>query len=445
VREKEIQSISTGDTFAEFYKQVKAIKDHHRQYPNEPVENLERTYRRRGMDEPGPSIFPKIDNMFSGEEGFGRFFDLVILHDEYQNLPGVKNARRLAYLQYLDCFDKFTAPTLPMKKQEKMTDAYFKYLGNLADYLDDFWRRTNPMGKIDEALRQFDQEFDELWEKKEIPGWESKDAAKNGSVPQTEGTGEGVWCPFCKAEFKNENVYKSHLSGKKHKRAVEAAKETEDGTESKPPMQSSNTISTTAQHLKERAIAAREFRIQKLAAAMQTQRADTRMNVERKQGMTDRERAQELAALYADNPEGSTTAIKEDSDEDGEEKIYNPLKLPLAWDGKPIPFWLYKLHGLGVEYPCEICGNFVYMGRRAFDKHFNEARHIWGLKALGITNATLFREITSIEDAQNLWTKIQTDKKKEKQGHDNIVQMEDSEGNVMPEKVYHDLRKQGLL
>lgn len=29
-----------------------------------------------------------------------------------------------------------------------------------------------------------------------------------------------------------------------------------------------------------------------------------------------------------------------------EEAIYNPLKLPMGWDGKPIPYWLYKLHGL---------------------------------------------------------------------------------------------------
>lgn len=35
-----------------------------------------------------------------------------------------------------------------------------------------------------------------------------------------------------------------------------------------------------------------------------------------------------------------------DSDEE-EQQIYNPLKLPMGWDGKPIPYWLYKLHGLG--------------------------------------------------------------------------------------------------
>jgi splicing factor 3A subunit 3 len=53
-----------------------------------------------------------------------------------------------------------------------------------------------------------------------------------------------------------------------------------------------------------------------------------------------------------------------------EERIYNPLKLPLGWDGKPIPYWLYKLHGLGVEYRCEICSDYVYMGRKNFERHF---------------------------------------------------------------------------
>jgi splicing factor 3A subunit 3 len=161
--------------------------------------------------------------------------------------------------------------------------------------------------------------------------------------------------------------------------------------------------------------------------------------------MTERERQQELEQLFSEAPETANGGNDDDDDEDGEEKIYNPLKLPLAWDGKPIPFWLYKLHGLGVEFPCEVCGNYVYMGRRAFDKHFNEPRHIHGLRCLGITNTTLFREITNIDEAQTLWKKIQGDKKKEKATVDNVVQMEDSEGNVMPEKVYRDLEAQGLV
>lgn len=75
------------------------------------------------------------------------------------------------------------------------------------------------------------------------------------------------------------------------------------------------------------------------------------------------------------------------------------MKLPLGWDGKPIPYWLYKLHGLGVEYTCEICGNFVYKGRKAFDKHFQEWRHAHGMRCLGIPNTRQFHEIVGIEDA----------------------------------------------
>jgi DNA-directed RNA polymerase subunit RPC12/RpoP len=36
----------------------------------------------------------------------------------------------------------------------------------------------------------------------------------------TEGTGEGIWCADCEKEFKNDNVYRSHLTGKKHIRFV---------------------------------------------------------------------------------------------------------------------------------------------------------------------------------------------------------------------------------
>lgn len=57
-------------------------------------------------------------------------------------------------------------------------------------------------------------------------------------------------------------------------------------------------------------------------------------------------------------------------DSDEEERFFNPKKVPLGWDGKPIPYWLFKLHGLSIKYKCEICGDFTYWGRRAYEKHF---------------------------------------------------------------------------
>ena len=77
--------------------------------------------------------------------------------------------------------------------------------------------------------------------------------------------------------------------------------------------------------------------------------------------MNDTE-AKKAAMLKAEGAGGS--------DDEDERPKYNPKNLPMGWDGKPIPYWLYKLHGLGVEFKCEICGGASYWGRRAFEKHF---------------------------------------------------------------------------
>ena len=432
LRTKEIQSISTGDPFEEFYKQLSEIKDFHRRYPNEPVENLERAYKRRAFGE-GESTTIEVDNMFTGEEAFGKFLDLTTVHEEYLNIP---NNKRVTYLQYLQMFDIFGPPQMSMKRADKNTDQYFQYVGRLGEYLESFLRRTRPLEDLDKLFSTIDQDFERDWEANEVPGWAPESRSVGPAVPVTEGTGEGIWCPDCEKEFKNENVYRSHLTGKKHLKAADSRPS--KGHENGEAPDHENSRGSTVKRLKERAIAEREYRIRRLASTMETVRTDTRVNVERRQGMTERERQLELEAFFAESSEPAQRNGDEESDSDGDERIYTPLKLPLAWDGKPIPYWLYKLHGLGVEFPCEICGNFVYMGRRAFDKHFNEARHIYGLKCLGITNTTLFREITGIEDALKLWDKITRDKKKEKAGGENVVQMEDADGNVMPEKVYYE-------
>lgn len=92
---------------------------------------------------------------------------------------------------------------------------------------------------------------------------------------------------------------------------------------------------------------------------------DTKSNVERRFSLTAREREQELLEQSKPPPPTNNASGEagQGEEEEEEERIYNPLKLPLGWDGKPIPYWLYKLHGLGVEYRCEICSDHVYMGR----------------------------------------------------------------------------------
>ncbi|KAK0652590.1 hypothetical protein B0T16DRAFT_406475 [Cercophora newfieldiana] len=424
LRSKEILQISTGDPFEEFYRRLNEIKEHHSRYPNEQAENSEQWYRPRKGGEEQPFI---VESMFSGEEAYGRFFDLHSCHESYLNLP---DAKRLGYMQYLEVFDNFQPGYGGIKRGEKLTDQYFKYLGELMEYLESFMNRTRPLENLDRLFSEWDTDFENSWEKDEVLGWQMDKTAKANGSAKTLSSPDAVWCEACEKEFKNENVYKGHLSGRKHIKGAEA-------------LEKRGSMSL-GHRLKERAVAEREFRIKKLTGAMSTERDDTRVNVERRQGMTERERQQELENYYNLSTQQSKV-VEEEEEEGGDDRIYNPLKLPLAWDGKPIPFWLYRLHGLGQEFPCEICGNFVYRGRRAFDKHFNETNHITNLKRLGITNTHLFRDITSIEEAVRLWDKIQRDEKKVHVDEGSIVQMEDAEGNVMPEKVYLDLQKQGLL
>ncbi|KAF1998143.1 splicesome-associated protein [Amniculicola lignicola CBS 123094] len=435
-RDQQLRDLSTGDVMDKFEKELASIKDFHRRYPNEPVENLEKIYKKRSPEERAAAL-AVVETMFTGEEGFGRFFDLNRLHEQYINLPIFKQVRRVTYLQYLDSFDIFVPPQCLIARNKKLDESYFQYLKALRDYLDSFIHRTKPLENLDKLFESWDKEFVEKWANGELPGWGKEDPVTK--APTNGDSGHEFFCAPCQKGFSKETTYEGHLKSKKHTKTVQSLDQDSN------PVPTKGTTSTI-QDFKERAVAELEYRIKKLAGAMQTERSDTRTNVERKQGMTERERQQELELLYADDVDTNGGEDEKDDEDEKNDKIYNPLKLPLAWDGKPIPYWLYKLHGLGVELPCEICGNYVYMGRRAFDKHFNEPRHIYGLKCLGIVSQTnLFREITSIDAATALWKKIVQDNKAKKKMADDVIQMEDNEGNVMPEKVYYDLLAQGLL
>ena len=109
------------------------------------MENLERAYKKKTPQE-GEQVVSEIDNMFTGEEAYGRFLDLTGLHELYVNLPGIK---RPSYLQYLDIFDIFAPPVCAIKRPDKMTNQYFTYVGQLATYLESFMRRTRPLENID--------------------------------------------------------------------------------------------------------------------------------------------------------------------------------------------------------------------------------------------------------------------------------------------------------
>lgn len=77
--------------------------------------------------------------------------------------------------------------------------------------------------------------------------------------------------------------------------------------------------------------------------------------------------------------------------------------------------------------------------------HFAEWRHAHGMRCLGIPNTAHFANITSIEDALNLWKKLKDEKQRDKFQPTNEEEYEDTEGRVVNKKTYEDLKRQGLL
>lgn len=170
-------------------------------------------------------------------------------------------------------------------------------------------------------------------------------------------------CIVCNKIFSKESVWKAHMNSTKHIKRAQA-----NGR--------SNTVNDSESSFNaQSSIKKQEYIISKLGEGPLNEIIrQTISNIERKQSLTEREREleiqqQEIESLPKE-PKIDQEALKENEKEEDDEFIWNPLKLPLGWDGKPIPFWLWKLHGLGVEYPCEICGGKVINGRKNFEKHF---------------------------------------------------------------------------
>lgn len=289
---------------------------------------------------------------------------------------------------------------------------------------------------INTILDSIDEEFEQSWREAKMPGWEiylkqlrnlQEDSnikldqlEKNDYLNNNSNDNESnpLFCVACQKLFTNPSVFEHHKKGKIHIKNAEKIKaELKDNadnyaTENNNKMNLSlneedkninhfNHNSKLLEKIKEaneskeeeiRSIAYFEFSIVKFCEISSDIIENTQNTIRKKQSRNYDEIEAELE---------SSEDEKENKDEESEDEkpIYNPKNVPLGWDGKPIPYWLYKLHGLGIEYKCEICGGASYWGRRAFERHFQEWRHSYGMKCLKIPNTVHFKEVTSIEDA----------------------------------------------
>ncbi|PPQ77424.1 hypothetical protein CVT25_011006 [Psilocybe cyanescens] len=436
---------------SEFYSRLVKIQEHYSKYPDALPVGFDLEIAAF-LDEPGQDGEDEYEEedpialLFSGEEGYGKYLDLYANHTAYNNLKNI--GKRPGYLQYLDLL--LAAQNEPvhsdLSKDTRYTKEFETYIKNLHSYLLSFTKKTQPLVDVDTRQRNAALEIDKKWEAHELPGWEDASEFKS----QANGDkNAGIWCSACQKHYSKQTVYDAHLTAKKHIKAV--AKQASSG---EPPANPNG--STHPEHTHHTSQSSAKLRIRNsayythlatdLLVSLVPTLNETKSNVERRFSLTAREREQELLeqAKPAPPPVSSSADAATEEDEE-EERIYNPLKLPLGWDGKPIPYWLYKLHGLGVEYRCEICSDHVYMGRKNFDRHFQESRHAFGMRALGLPNTKHFHEITRIEDALALAEKLKQEGRHEIFEQETMEELEDDDGNVYNRKTYDDLKKQGLI
>lgn len=428
---------ANGNVFSVFYDRLKEIREYHRRHPNARVIDPSEDYEELLKEEPHVE--------FSGEEGYGRYLDMHELYNEYINS---KFGKHIEYSVYLDVFSQPDA----VPRNLKLTRSYREYLEHLLEYLIHFFQRTEPLQDLDRIFSKVETEFEELWTDGKIKGWENK-GLENGHVSGHHS--------FIDLDYYDTVEEIMEVGPEKLKEALAALGLKTGGTLKQRAERFFLTKHTPLEQLDKKhfskgshgvkvngaAVASQqnsdakriglmEAKLSRICELLNETIAQTKENVEKKQALTYEE-------MEAEREEEEVQADSESEDE--EQQIYNPLKLPMGWDGKPIPYWLYKLHGLGQEFKCEICGNHSYWGRRAFERHFKEWRHQHGMRCLGIPNTKNFNEVTSIEEAKALWEKIQARQGVNKWRPDLEEEYEDKEGNIYNKKTYSDLQRQGLI
>lgn len=439
-RRQEIQAIGGPNEFAEFYSRLKQLKDTHRRNPDEVAIPLSMEFQEMNelVEDPERQETDMVE--FSDEEGYGRFLDLHEFFAKYINLKGVKKTE---YLTYLSIYDQL----FDIPKETRKTGAYKEYLSGLLDYLQDFLSRVKPLLDLNVEVGKAVSNFERQWADGTFPGWPKE---STGALTHT-----GAYLDLSPFNFAEElkglglDRLKSALlalglkcGGTIDERAErlfstkgKKLEEIDPSLFAKKPGKAESEEIVRKEQKKQHDVACLEAQVYHLSELVGEERGGTRENVERRQART-----------VGEDEEDDEVDTQLPSDEEEDNAVpYNPKNLPLGWDGKPIPYWLYKLHGLNLSYPCEICGNQVYKGPKAFQRHFSEWRHSHGMRCLGIPNTAHFANITKISDAIELWQKLREKKERTKFKPELEEEYEDSQGNVVSRKTFEDLKRQGLL
>ncbi|KAI3389733.1 hypothetical protein SNEBB_008145 [Seison nebaliae] len=458
-RKVEINQMSMNEG-EQFFKDYEKLKDFHKNHPEhstfKPMEIEYDEWRQSKMRQATKGNLIS----FSDEEGHGRYFDL---HKHYMEYINLKEVVKTDYVNYLRSFDN-----LYNYPQEKKQQDYINYVERLKYYLEDFLCRIDPIIEVNELKESILKDFEEKWKNKLFPGWENcQNLIENirklypVNTPNTAALID--LSPYETAEelkslgmdrLKNglkglslkcggtldERAKRLFLTKNRDVNDLDKKLLSNDGKD--------NGLIVENKIEKMKNIAAIEAMIYRYSDMMTAKRANTIENVQRKQARTtadmdyddeDDDEMDEDEYLNMKTEQIVPIKMNNDDDEDSDDEIvYNPKNLPLGWDGKPIPYWLYKLQGLNLYFNCEICGNYRYRSPKAFQKHFAEWRHAHGMRCLNIPNTAHFANITKISDAVQLWERIRRVKTSTDWRCDEEEEFEDTSGNVINKRI-HDI------
>lgn len=437
---------------------------------------------------------------FSSEEVMGKYLDLQPLYESHvipiKSIMMKTESSSFGFTDFLAFLSKGEtgliegiAESTKLKERKK----YVRFLVALETYLEGFLGRIQPLLPKDRVTEASIKDFEETWSKTGgSPGWEAKpseaflvksgastesttgtdtagptkmdlspyasaadlEKAVDGDALKAELTRLGLKCGGTVADrakrlFMTKDTPLSELP----KKFFAKKKGAPNQNNAKKDESSAPKVSIKNERRVD--IAKREVVVMAYLNQLKPILEATMRRTGRRETQTSKEREKEMeedlhGSLIEDakrkSGDGKAGEYNSDDESDDEDApIYNPKGVPLGWDGKPIPYWLFKLHGLNHFYKCEICGGESYRGRKNFEQHFAEARHAYGMKSLGIPNTKHFHGVTKIEDAQALWAQLKEQLEKDQFDGTNGEEYEDSHGNVLSRATYEDLARQGLL
>ena len=421
---------------------------------------------------------------FTVEESNGRHVDLHAQHVRYLELPFHP---RVDYLTFLQTFTVFHTVSRERKAKSFHSAAYAAYITQLAAYWRQFGQRLYPLveweGGVDsESVEgEMKREFEIEWRERRVKGWFENDgdsggtqhldghpakadaqkAAREESKEQVRSIvkQDPLYCRACKKQFAKQTVFDAHLKGRKHVKAQQEMDALSSASSSFSPTASAAPTlpASVAAHVQQmHDIALIEYCIQQYAQLMDTQLQATIAFQQHKLTLTPAELQQEIQHTLQSTTQPASTALILSStaaanhgspmdEDDLPPSLANPKHLPLGPDGKPIPYWVYKLQGLNQWFECEVCGDYKYRGPREYTEHFSGWRHAWGMKCIGVPNARELWGVVRIEEVKALWERMRLQEAGKGWKEEEEEEMEDSEGNVFNKKTFLELQRQGLI